>query len=515
MNPKKFIIIIFALLFVFTPFVFSQDTNSDCIDENTNENLCRIDTNSSLFNNSNNNTKPDNDKLTKTKDSPKNYCATYFTSIGCPHCAKIDPIVFLDILENKDDFALIEYEVKKNQENAKYAINYNNEFNTGLELPILFLNQNNNYFYQDISKFLKNNLENQKYNNCVFPKGVYPKSETKFNDLNFNQLNGKPTIFKNQRALKKTSNTSIISKKTLHKLLNDSNIDNVLKDLSFKRLDNNSIEYSGGKITYDQALSLNGYNIYFNGECNIDQSKCEMANNQNKDKVQSEKLGLITIVSLAITDAINPCAFAVLLMLLLTITTYNPKNKRKTLYAGLLFVLSVFIMYFLYGLIFVSLFNSLGNISFYVYKGFAIVALILGILQIKDFFNYKPGGFGTEMPLNLRPKLKKIMSKITSPKGAFIIGVFVTLFLLPCTIGPYIIATNSMALLDLVKSAPLLLLYNLIFVLPMLAITIIVYLGIKRVQDIGKWKERNIKYLHLIAGIIIFILGVLMLFGII
>ncbi|MDD3178572.1 MAG: sulfite exporter TauE/SafE family protein, partial [Candidatus ainarchaeum sp.] len=207
-------------------------------------------------------------------------------------------------------------------------------------------------------------------------------------------------------------------------------------------------------------------------------------------------------------------AFAVLLMLLLTITTYSSNNKNKILKSGLLFTLSIFIMYFLYGLIFISLFKSFsGATSIIAYKVFAIIAIILGVLQIKDFFNYKPGTIGTEMPMGLRPKVQKLIKKATSPIGAFVVGLFVTVFLLPCTIGPYVVATNSLALIDILKSIPLLLLYNLIFIIPMIIITLIVYFGISKIQDIGEWKQKNIRYFHLVAGAIILLLGLLMLFG--
>jgi hypothetical protein len=48
----------------------------------------------------------------------------------------------------------------------------------------------------------------------------------------------------------------------------------------------------------------------------------------------------------------------------------------------------------------------------------------------------------------------------------------------------------------------------------MIVITLLIYFGFKKIQDLGKWKEKNIKYLHLISGAIILILGLLMLFGI-
>jgi len=38
------------------------------------------------------------------------------------------------------------------------------------------------------------------------------------------------------------------------------------------------------------------------------------------------------------------------------------------------------------------------------YKVLGVVAIILGVLQIKDFITYKAGGFGTEMPISLKTK---------------------------------------------------------------------------------------------------------------
>jgi len=79
----------------------------------------------------------------------------------------------------------------------------------------------------------------------------------------------------------------------------------------------------------------------------------------------------------------------------------------------------------------------------YIFKAFGILAILLGIFNLKDYFFYRPGGLATEMPMKLRPGMKLLIKKITSPKGAFTIGIFVTLFLLPCTIGPYIIASGE------------------------------------------------------------------------
>jgi cytochrome c biogenesis protein CcdA len=226
-------------------------------------------------------------------------------------------------------------------------------------------------------------------------------------------------------------------------------------------------------------------------------------------------LGKITLLALA--DSVNPCAIAVLAMILITILIQNPEKRKKVLHAGLAFVSAIYIGYIFYGLILIQLFKTfaefLGNNSGYVYNGLAILAMLIGALNIKDFFFYKKGGFATEMPIFLRPRVKKIIEKATSTWGSFIIGFLVTLFLLPCTIGPYIVASGLLSGLTFIETIPWLLYYNLVFVIPMLIIVGIVYFGFARVEDVSGWKERNIKKLHLIAGILLFLVGISLLAG--
>lgn len=230
-----------------------------------------------------------------------------------------------------------------------------------------------------------------------------------------------------------------------------------------------------------------------------------------------EEINLLRITLLAFADSVNPCAIAVLTMILMTILIQNPEKKRKVLYGGLAFVFAVFTGYLFYGAIIVQFFQTFAELlrenSNYIYNGLAILAMILGALNVKDYFYYKKGGIATEMPIWMRPKVKKIIDKITSPLGAFIIGFLVTLFLLPCTIGPYIVASGLLSQLGILGALPWLIYYNILFILPMLAITLIIYFGLTRIQDVSGWKERNIKRLHLIAGILLFLVGLALLMG--
>ncbi|PIN88934.1 hypothetical protein COU57_06860 [Candidatus Pacearchaeota archaeon CG10_big_fil_rev_8_21_14_0_10_32_14] len=219
----------------------------------------------------------------------------------------------------------------------------------------------------------------------------------------------------------------------------------------------------------------------------------------------------IKITSLALADSVNPCELAILVMVLVTIMTHNPEKRSKVLYGGIAFVSAVYLAYLFYGIVLIQLFKSLTvwmrTYSHLVYNSLAILAMIIGALNIKDYFMYKPGSIATEMPLFMRPMAKKSINGITSAKGAFFIGFIVTLFLLPCTMGPYIVASGLLAEKGTLGSLPWLLYYNLIFVFPMILVVGLVTYGFAKIDDVAGWKERNIRRLHLTAGILLFLTG--------
>ena len=230
-----------------------------------------------------------------------------------------------------------------------------------------------------------------------------------------------------------------------------------------------------------------------------------------KEEKECEDLTLAKIISLGLADSVNPCSIAVLTAMLLAILTYDPKKKHNVLLAGLAFTASVFLMYLLYGLIIIRFFQlvqALASIRSILYKVLGVAAMFVGALNIKDFFE---GGEACKVV----PQIGSLLSRISSPKGAFSIGALVTVFLLPCTIGPYVICGGILSTLVIFKTLPWLVLYNLIFVLPMVAVTLAVYFGFSTVENVSGWQAKNIKYLNLASGLIIFGLGVAMLFGLV
>ncbi len=224
-------------------------------------------------------------------------------------------------------------------------------------------------------------------------------------------------------------------------------------------------------------------------------------------------LSLITIIGAAIVDSVNPCAIAVLLILLGTLLISG--DKKKALKAGLAFSVSIYIVYFLFGL---GLFSALqiSGLSYWFYKIIGILAILIGLANIKDYFWYGAGGFVMEIPRSWRPTLKKILGSVTTPLGALLTGFVVCLFELPCTGGPYIFILGLLAeRTTQMLAIPILLLYNIFFVLPLIIITLLIYAGFTSVEKTTEWKERNIRRLHLITGIIMLVLGVIVVLGLV
>jgi cytochrome c biogenesis protein CcdA len=228
-------------------------------------------------------------------------------------------------------------------------------------------------------------------------------------------------------------------------------------------------------------------------------------------------LSLGGITALAFANSVNPCQIAMLILVLITILTQEQEKKKRVLFAGLAFILAVYIGYLFYGIVLVQLFQtfteSLRQSAVYVKYFFATLSMVIGGLQIKDFFFYRPGGFATEMPIWMRARAKKIIQKITSPFGAFLTGFVITLFLSPCTMTPLLVATESLSKLGLIGALPWLLYFNFIIVLPLIAITFIIYKGFTTAERVSQWRERHIRKLHLIAGILLFLVGLALLIG--
>ena len=221
----------------------------------------------------------------------------------------------------------------------------------------------------------------------------------------------------------------------------------------------------------------------------------------------SDPMGLMGIMGAALADSINPCAILVLVILLSFISLYHESKKRLILSAAS-FILSVFITYILVGIGIVKALTFLG-ISDIVRNFVGALAIIVGILNLKDYFAYGAGGFAAEIPQAWRPFLFSLLRKATTPWAAFAMGSVVTLIELPCTGGPYFFALGIMAKWGMNSAFFMyLILYNLIFISPLILIAILVYMGKVTVERASDWQAQNAKRLHLAVGVLMLAAGI-------
>ena len=350
----------------------------------------------------------------------KNFCTVYFTGVGCPHCANSDPMVLENILNNNENVITIEYEVYQSRINANLMPGYKDAYKTGYGIPLLVFNKDLNLSGdKNIVDQYQNKVKELEVNYCP----LINNDSVSFNELDIASLSYLPKLWTKDRILIKREGGA--SNDFLKKVLTIKDLSSFIEKIDiYRSFEDKTVSLSGGEVSFDNAIEIDGWSIKWNGRGVEEKNIIKNGDDNSKlgfldDESLNTDFTWFKIISLALVDAVNPCAFAVLILMLTTILAYNPRNRKNLILAGLSFVLAVFIMYLFYGLIiikFIKVVEAVTSIRYLMYKTFGLLAIILGILNIKDFISYKPGSFGTEMPLFLRPRGKKIISGVTSSR---------------------------------------------------------------------------------------------------
>lgn len=216
----------------------------------------------------------------------------------------------------------------------------------------------------------------------------------------------------------------------------------------------------------------------------------------------TKTLSIWAVVLAGLVDSLNPCAIGVLAFLMISLLKLG--SSRRALKAGIIYSFVVFFVYFLSGFGVFKLIQSFSIASHYIYLGAGILVLVLGALQFIDFL--APGKFITlRIPLKAKPMIERIATKGTLP-AIIALGAIVALFELPCTGGIYI------GILTLISSNPssgikYLALYNLLFILPLLVMTFIIYKGTKP-EMIERWSQKEKGWMKLASAIVMIALGI-------
>jgi len=219
--------------------------------------------------------------------------------------------------------------------------------------------------------------------------------------------------------------------------------------------------------------------------------------------VQAYLPTLGTVVLTALIDSINPCAIGVLILLVSVMIAF--KTKKEMIYYGFMYIAAVFVTYILAGF---GVLYFLSAIPLYVSEYLSIIVgsliIIAGFIEIKDFFWYGQG-ITLAIPPERAKQIHNLTKNITLP-GVLFLGVFVAGVELPCTGAPYLAILLLLSQNFNFAAFLMLVLYNLIFVMPLAVILVMVGLGFK-IQNIKRWKQNNRAYMRLAAGAILILLG--------
>jgi cytochrome c biogenesis protein CcdA len=213
---------------------------------------------------------------------------------------------------------------------------------------------------------------------------------------------------------------------------------------------------------------------------------------------------LSVVVLSAAIDSINPCAIGVLI-LMVSVVLGGKGSVRKLLFLGGLYIFAIFMTYLIAGL---GLLYFLSSVPLFVSEYLALIVgtfvILAGLLEIKDFYWYGKG-FSLQIPPFFAAMIHNYSKNVTVP-GVIFLGCFIAAVELPCTGAPYLAIITMLSLNFDIYAFLLLILYNIIFVAPLIIILLLVAAGTK-VSKIKKWKQANKGYMRFAMGFMLIGLG--------
>jgi len=214
------------------------------------------------------------------------------------------------------------------------------------------------------------------------------------------------------------------------------------------------------------------------------------------------------IVVPALIDSLNPCALSVLVFLLVSIAA--AANRRRILLIGGSYIAAVFLFHLLMGIGIFTFVTVTGFSKVFSLLG-ATVAVILGIITLSDVIRNRETFF-----LSVSKSGKGLMAqyiRLASIPAAFVLGVLAGLLGFSCTGGIYISILALMSRsLTFSAGLPYLLLYNIIFILPLVLVTLLAAYGMSP-EKADSWRAEHKRTLRLVIGIVLVALGVVVFLG--
>ncbi|UCD15829.1 MAG: hypothetical protein JSV34_01915 [Candidatus Omnitrophota bacterium] len=235
-------------------------------------------------------------------------------------------------------------------------------------------------------------------------------------------------------------------------------------------------------------------------------------------------LSVFTVMGSGLIDGINPCAFAVIVFFVSFLAVYGYR-KKDIVCVGTFYCLAVFIAYLLIGLGFFKFLYAFAAV-YYVIKVFYYfiggLCFALAALSVYDYVKFKKTGSSSGLILQLPNFMKKkinlvIGSRLREKKErslidlsitSFVIGFLVSLLEAVCT-GQvylptivYILKSTNLRL----KAFSYLILYNLMFILPLVIIFLLSFLGVSS-QKFNDFLKQHLGKIKILMALLFFALG--------
>ena len=225
---------------------------------------------------------------------------------------------------------------------------------------------------------------------------------------------------------------------------------------------------------------------------------------------------LITFVLLGFVDGVNPCAIA---MLLLFISMLSFSDQSKTLLKiSFIFISAIYISYFLFGTLLYQTLSSLSGVAPileivpWVIVGISTIVVILNFYDFIVSMLKKYDKVKNQLPNRIQQFNRKLMTTFTKKleEGsimiyviAFFIGVVISFTEFLCTGQAYFTAILHLIHFSNHVGRGLLLLaiYNLIFVLPLIAIALVA-VKTKSVMRVSSFMRKNLHWIKLFNVIV-------------
>lgn len=229
-----------------------------------------------------------------------------------------------------------------------------------------------------------------------------------------------------------------------------------------------------------------------------------MLNNLANNTNTAAPLTMVGLVALTgFFDGIHPCAIAILIFFIAFLLTLH-RSFKNILGLGLVYILVIFLTYLVIGIGLLSGMMLFGQHHFFAKLG-SWLLIFLGIINLKDYFlpQFK---LGVKIPKISNEKIKSYLQKATLPtviSAAFLVG----LCSVPCSGGIYAAITALLASkTTFLTGFMYLLLYNLMFVMPLIIILALATNPYTLVK-FGEWQQRHKKTQKLVMGLFMIILG--------